>query len=256
MEKANRFIHETVNTTDMKNKTNMYAQNVDFPDVFKGCRNGCGYCVKSFQQQAKRQKQNCMKCYTFEPHNHFERMKGRTPVTRGEQFIFFPKGGDPCYATAVEFKQMLTFIRANPQSRFLIQTKRPKFLLKHCPLPANVLVGITLESTESNYITPVDANYKQISPRSTPLLERAEIFATVPHAHKSVTIEPILQFNLKKMLEVMHAIKPEVVYVGYDTKKCKLPEPTLAETTELINALKQEGFHVRLKQIRRAWYEN
>jgi hypothetical protein len=183
-------------------------------------------------------------------------MKGRTPATSGEQFIFFPKGGDVCYATIIEFKQMLAFIRSNPQSRFLIQTKRPKFLLKHCPLPENVLVGITLESDLETYATPSSIlTYHEVSPRSTPLVERAAIFASIPHNHKSVTIEPILQFNLKKLLQLIRDINPEVVYVGYDTKKCKLPEPTLAETTALMNLLKKEGFTVRLKQIRRAWFE-
>jgi len=238
-------------------RSNMYAQNIDFPDVFKGCKNGCVYCIKSFQQQAKRQRKNCEKCYSFEPHNHFERMKGKTPATKGEQFIFFPKGGDPCYAKADEFRQMLKFIESNPQSRFLIQTKRPKFLLKYCPLPKNVLVGITLESDISTFGASPSKykTYSEVSPKSAPLLERAQVFATVLHAHKSVTIEPILAFSLAVMLDLMRLIKPEVIYIGYDTKKCNLPEPTIAETKQLIDTLKQEGFAVRLKQIRKAWYE-
>ena len=237
-------------------RSNMYAQNIDFPDVFKGCKNGCVYCVKSFQQQAKRNRKNCEKCYTFEPHTHFERMKGKTPPTKGEQFIFFPKGGDPCYAKPSEFKQMLAFIRSNPQSRFLIQTKRPKFLLKYCPLPENALVGITLESDLSTYSAPsAYRTYAEISPNSTPLLERANVFATVPHQHKSVTIEPILPFGLEGMVTLMKLIKPEVIYLGYDTKNCNLPEPTHAEVLRLIEALKTEGFTVRRKHIRKAWFE-
>lgn len=58
------------------------------------------------------------------------------------------------------------------------------------------------------------------------------------------------------MIQTILAIKPEFVYIGYDTKKCKLPEPTLAETQALIDRLRKEGLDVRLKTIHPAWYES
>ncbi|MCK5374102.1 MAG: hypothetical protein KAJ40_02350, partial [Alphaproteobacteria bacterium] len=54
---------------------------------------------------------------------------------------------------------------------------------------------------------------------------------------------------------MIHSIDPEVVYIGYDSKKNKLPEPTLDETNELINRLREHGFEVREKLISKAWYE-
>lgn len=240
----------------MKPHTNMYVQNVDFPDVFKGCNHDCVYCRKSFQQQAKRQKWNCEKCYTFTPHTHFERMKGKTPTTTGEQFIFFPKGGDLCFAKKHEVKQILEFVKSNPQTLFLIQTKNPKFIFinDHLPLPENVLFGITLETTETTFNTPSQyKNYSEISKAPSPM-ERAKMFASIPHKNKSVTIEPILEFDMNTMVQTIKGINPKIVYVGYDTKKCKLPEPSLAKTELLMDLLRVEGITVRLKQLREAWY--
>ena len=54
-------------------KSNMYADAQTW-NPFKGCRFDCTYCKPSFQLQAMRQKQNCMKCYDYVPHYHEERL--------------------------------------------------------------------------------------------------------------------------------------------------------------------------------------
>jgi hypothetical protein len=50
-------------------------------------------------------------------------------------------------------------------------------------------------------------------------------------------------------------IRPEVCYVGYDSKKNYLPEPELAKVEALMKKLK-ETTNVRAKTIRRAWWED
>lgn len=238
----------------------MYEQNVYFPDVYKGCKNDCVYCKPSFQRQAKRQKQRCQKCYTFEPHRHFERMRGRTPATQPGQFLMFPKGGDLSYTSNHEWEAIIDFIAANPQTTFLIQTKRPKFLLRKKFFPKNLILGITLESTNLSwttfdYMTPSTyQKYRQISKAPYPITRICD-FESVKHNRKAVTVEPILKFNMDFFVQWILGLKPEFVYIGYDTKGCKLPEPTLAETLALIEALEKEGIEVRKKTIRKAWYE-
>jgi hypothetical protein len=245
----------------------MYEQNVYFPDVYKGCKNGCVYCVPSFQKQAKRQRKNCAKCYTFEPHLHAERLERKSPATKGNQFVFFPKGADLCFASAEEWNQIIGFIEANPQTTFLIQTKQP-YCFSHYEnpwitdedeprdFPKNVILGITLET--DRYHFSVDAsqykNYPQISKADYPL-ERMIGFAHIRHKRKEITIEPILQFSEQFEWQI-RKLKPEFVYVGYDTKGCKLPEPTLAETQALIDQLRKAGLDVRTKTIRKAWFED
>jgi len=77
------------------------------------------------------------------------------------------------------------------------------------------------------------------------------------HRRKMVTIEPILKFDLKVMLDWIKEINPEVVYVGYDShpKINKLDEPPLAMTKQLIAGLGKLGIEVRKKKIRKAWNE-
>lgn len=251
----------------MSQNQTMYAQNVYFPDVFKGCKHDCVYCKPSFQRQAKRQKQRCLKCYTFEPHDHFERLKGRTPATKPGEFIFFPKGADLCFASTKEWEQIVHFIESNPQTTFLIQTKEPYCFNRYenpwtinegCEprdFPPNVILGMTLETDRYNFSVEASQykSYPQISKAEYPI-ERIHAFQSFRHKRKEITIEPILQFTEQFEWQI-RKLKPEFVYIGYDTKGCKLPEPTLAETQGLIEKLKASGIDVRLKTIRKAWYE-
>jgi hypothetical protein len=250
-------------------KNTMYSENVYFPDAFKGCGFECVYCVPSFQRQAKRQKQRCQLCYEYKPHFHPERLYDlknsmwttfvKTPKTTGKQFVFFPKGGDPYFATVKVFQIMMEFVRANPQTTFLIQSKSPGFLEDYLPLPENVIVGTTAETDRTLFehiwdmlnLVSSFKTYGDISKApdcETRLLDLAEL----DHPRKSVTVEPIL-WHSDDLITFIQRVKPEFVYVGYDTKNCKLPEPSKAKTLKTIAKL--ETFtEVRLKTIREAWW--
>ena len=254
----------------------MYRENVRLSDPFVGCNHGCIYCRPSFQQQAKRQLHRCAiinekgipKCYTFEPHFHAERLLKKSPKTEGDQFVFFPKSGDPSFASEYELSCMLKYIRSNPQTTFLMQTKDPGFFSsrvfyteKKPDYPQNLIMGITLETNRDWFTVGEYHTYEAISQAKHPVF-RAATFRDIPHNRKFITIEPILQFDFRELMNKIDAIfwcskviEPRVVYVGYDTKNCKLPEPTLAETNQLIERLKEKGFTVRVKTLRKSWYE-
>ena len=55
------------------------------------------------------------------------------------------------------------------------------------------------------------------------------------------------------LINLIDMINPERVYIGYDTKNSKLPEPSLQKTTHLIEALEQLGIKVKTKLLREAW---
>ena len=240
-------------------RKHMYSENVYFPDVFKGCKHDCVYCRPSFQRQAKCQRQRCQKCYTFEPHNHFERMKGKSPATKGSQIVFFPKGGDPCFASPKELDAMFGYVMLNPQTTFFMQTKNPQFLWRRT-LPSNLIVAITLETNVNNFMylpwknLSLYSYYRDISKAPCPR-DRFESFMLVNHPHKAVTIEPILQFRLDAFCTMIQQLHPEFVYVGYDNHNCHLPEPSLADTERLIVELRKFT-EVHLKTIRKAWWES
>jgi len=52
-----------------------------------------------------------------------------------------------------------------------------------------------------------------------------------------VTIEPIMDFELPRLLEWMERIKPDLIFIGANTSKITLPEPTKDELQDLIYAL-------------------
>jgi hypothetical protein len=69
-----------------------------------------------------------------------------------------------------------------------------------------------------------------------------------------VSIEPIIYFDLGIMVAWMKNIKPEFVYVGYDNYNHRLPEPSLAQTEELMYELDKFTV-IHRKTLRKAWWE-
>lgn len=234
---------------------NMYPENRKSINAFVGCRHGCVYCKPSFQRQAKRQRKNCELCYRFEPHFHKGRLLKTPPKTEKDDFIFFPSMGDPAFCQPNEFKAMLDYARKYANRQFLIQTKAPEFLIYYDhQFPENVILGVTLETNLIYFQTPSNYHhYESISKAPIPM-QRAIDFHKVNHKPKFVIVEPILDFHHMTFQKWIRAIKPEVVYAGYDNHNCKLPEPRLTKTENLISEL-EKFTEVRVKTLRKAWYE-
>ena len=71
----------------------------------------------------------------------------------------------------------------------------------------------------------------------TPLPEDRSHFMSLYNFRKFVTIEPIMQFDLDKFIEMIISIKPEQVFIGADSGHNDLPEPTKDEVLQLIYEL-------------------
>jgi len=54
-----------------------------------------------------------------------------------------------------------------------------------------------------------------------------------------VTIEPIMQFDLKYLVDLVRQCRPQWVNIGADSQKSGLPEPTGIEVEALIAELKK-----------------
>jgi hypothetical protein len=72
---------------------------------------------------------------------------------------------------------------------------------------------------------------------------------------KLVSIEPILDFDLRTFKRWIEDIYPFLVYVGYDNYNHKLREPLLKNTLNLISVISENALVIR-KTIRPAWFEN
>lgn len=235
----------------------MYEDAIYRWNVFVGCKFDCLYCRKSFQAQMKRQKpvidkngkkRGCQLCYDYEPHFHEERLDNRLPRTKEDQFIWVGSSGDISFIQDENMIQILDKIKEYSNRTFFFQTKNPKWFQKWS-FPENVILGITLE-TDIPYLT------KRYSKTFIPSM-RVKDFSSVKHKRKCITIEPILKFYLYTMLSYCLKIDPERVYIGYDSKKNKLSEPSLFHTNQLITSLKRilPTCKIKEKLIRKAWWE-
>ena len=67
-----------------------------------------------------------------------------------------------------------------------------------------------------------------------------------------ITVEPVMDFDLDVLMGWIIDIKPCMVWLGYDSKNCHLPEPPLAKVKALHWELSCRGITVILKTIREA----
>ena len=234
----------------MKALNHMYEQNRKSLNAYVGCEHGCVYCKPSFQRQMKRQR--CELCKSYTPHFHPERLLKAPPRTQGDGFIFFPSSADLAFASRSEVQAHIDYAEKYLDRTFLIQSKAPAFMQKH-KFPSNVVLATTLETNLSLYETPSKyKSYKEISSAPHPFWRFLDML-NIGHSRLIVTVEPILQFTML-LAQWIKEIGPEAVYVGYDNHNCKLPEPRLNKTLELIERL-ERFTEVRRKTLRKAWWE-
>ena len=139
-------------------------------------------------------------------------------------------------------RKIIKRIEANPNKTFLIQSKNPK-TFNRVKFPDNVILGITLETNR-------DKGYDKVSKAPKPT-QRVKDFMAIDHPQKMITIEPVMDFDHEIMLKWIKQIKPQLVWMGYDSKmKCDFPEPKLEKFMKLYRAIEGMRIKVKLKTVR------
>lgn len=119
---------------------------------------------------------------------------------------------------------------------YLFQTKNPQRLywfihewMKWYEIDIkNMIIGTTIETTS------------QIPISKAPIpVRRYRAFKKINWKRKMVSIEPIIDFNLPRMVKWMTRIAPEFVSIGADSKGTKLNEPTPDKLANLITDLEK-----------------
>jgi len=160
--------------------------------------------------------------------------------------VFVAAAGDIAFATHDQWDDIIAVIRDNPRTTFFLQSKNPQCFFRGVVYPGNVLLGTTIEANRITYSEAPVPSY------------RYEAMVTIKH-RKFVAIEPIMDFDIDVLLRWIEGIAPEFVYVGYlnplwKAKKLKLQEASL-EKTELLIAELSGITEVRVKTLRKAWWE-
>ncbi len=125
-------------------------------------------------------------------------------------------------------EKVLENCREYPLNTYLFQSKNPgRFQYFMGLYPRNSVFCTTIE--RNGIFIPKYAPHPQ---------ERAHAMINL-HGRKTITIEPIEDFEMDIILGWLKAIKPEWVSIGADSKHCGLSEPSPEKVRELITELEK-----------------
>jgi DNA repair photolyase len=116
-------------------------------------------------------------------------------------------------------------------NQYLFQTKNPQRYIG-LVLPKNSVICTTIETNRYD---------SEIMGDSPSTFERASAMNYFRNSdiQKYVTIEPIMDFDLKEMVELIKKCNPTQVNLGGDSGGNNLPEPTKEKVLELISELEK-----------------
>jgi hypothetical protein len=224
--------------------SHMYAETKTW-NPFKGCLFECVYCKPSFQAQAKRQKQNCMDCYNYNPHYHPERLNHIPSANT----VFVCGNGDISFCKPKFTEKIIEAIREHntrcPEKTYYLQSKRPEYFQPFLGLlPPNAVLLTTMETNR-------DSGYSNFSKAPIPS-QRLQQFHTLSFARKVLTIEPLMDFDTETFFSWVKAIKPGYVWIGFNSRpaQVQIPEPSKEKVREFLGLLKGDGIEVRGKDLR------
>ena len=82
--------------------------------------------------------------------------------------------------------------------------------------------------------------------------KRYEQFRSLDYPRKVVTIEPIADFDLDIFASWITDIKPEYVFIGFNSrpKQVQMSEPSKQKVLEFVELLKAQDIEVRGKELR------
>jgi len=147
------------------------------------------------------------------------------------EFVFVSDMGDISFASEENMLQIVSHTGKFPQTNFLIQTKNPGWLKNYFEvLPTNVYMGTTIES---NYNYPVT--------KAPPPRQRYDAMLDLRRLTglpRFLSIEPIIDFDLGKMVSWVFNIQPAIIEVGADNYGHSLPEPSWDKVVQLLAALR------------------
>lgn len=197
-----------------ESKGNMYEFVTHTWNTIKGkCPHDCSYCY--------------MKRWGAQKPIRFDVSELETDLGTGN-FIFVGSSND-MFAYKVEehwVKQALNHCKKF-ENQYLFQTKNPAGV-KNFELPDESIICTTIETNRF---------YKDIMRESPHPFNRAMDLSELNYPH-FVTIEPIMDFDIIDLIDIIILSNPIQVNIGADSGDNKLPEPSKDKIKVLINELR------------------
>ena len=176
-----------------------------------GCDYDCAYC-NARKAALTRLKNSPRYRDGFRPHLVESELAKRF---RPGDFVFCGYMGDISFAPRAVIADILEIIQGQPDVKFLFCSKNPAcYALWGLEYPDNLYLGATIETDRDYGLT-----------QAPPPEERFMAMEVLRHKHKFISIEPLMDFHLRTMLDWMRSIGPEIIEVGPDNYHNCLPEP-------------------------------
>ena len=118
-------------------------------------------------------------------------------------------------------------------SKYLLQTKNPQRVLDYidaCVITDKCVICTTIESNKD--FLEIKRNSPDVFNRALAMKELSQIVDTC------VTIEPIMDFDMDIMVQLIRDCNPRQVNIGADSGRNNLPEPSPEKVHALISTLK------------------
>ncbi len=207
----------------VKSKGNMYSWVSHEWSPGRGCSFQCTYCyVKNYGGNPA----------TFRLETPFP--------TLGKQKTIFIGHMNDLFSDVVsdrDINAVLDHCKKYPFNQYVFQTKDPSRTL-YFEFPEYSIIGTTIETDGGVLLR----HYTEAPPPAS----RAVGLAKIKHK-KFITIEPIMKFNIRGMLELIEIAKPSFVNIGADSKHNRLPEPSADDIQKLIDGIRAMAIDIKIK---------
>ena len=194
------------------------------------CPHACAYC---YVEDLKRNPMLASK-YSGSP----ELVAKELTLSHGQDKTIFVSNCADLFAEAVSadiISAIMEHCCRYSGNTYLFQTKNPSRLIKtSMSWPTNAILCTTIETNRAYPDT-----------KAPLVMQRVEAMRYIRDAigmannnwKLSVTIEPIMDFDLGPFYDMIASIKPDFVSIGADSKRCGLPEPSPDKVRALIKDL-------------------
>ena len=191
-------------------------------NLFTGCNFNCSYC---WARKLAETKLKAFYSNGFIPTTHPDRFNKRF---KPDDFVFVSSMGDISFAPSIVLDAVIAVAKKCPETKFLLCTKNPDMFRKVQLHQPNLYLGTTIETTEGWTFS-----------RAPSVRERMWKMVNLSHPHKFISIEPLMEFDLKTFVWWVEDIKPEIIEVGVDNYHNDLPEPEPEKVRQLLYHLRQ-----------------
>ena len=200
-----------------KSHGNMYPWVTHTWNPIKGCKHACCYCyVKELETR-----------YQYDASPRF--VEGELKTNLGNsRVIFIGSTGDMWgeWMSSDSIERVLDRCREFDNT-YVFQTKNPKrFLEFDGRFPKKSILGTTIETNK----------YVERITEAPDISNRVEAMKRVA-GQKFVSIEPILRFDLERLVRIIFQIQPSFVTIGADSKNHYLLEPSGEQVRQLLERL-------------------